>query len=221
VMLGLATRSQPKLLLSEKMSDASYTVLTGNCLEIMQTMEDARFDCTITDPPYQGFDFTHGTPAGYWSAFSRYYDEICRLCSNKQRIAISQPKGRHEIFQSRTARARIASIEDGFEDNRGAGAQFLLWNPVSEEVQSAECWPSDIVPDSIHPNDRNINKMAILVKAMTREGDVVFDPFCGSAAIGVACILLGRSYVGIELLPDRAEDAKTRLAAAMARIRRS
>lgn len=36
------------------------------------------------------------------------------------------------------------------------------------------------------------------VRYLTRPGDVVLDPFCGSGSVGVACRDLGREFIGIE-----------------------
>jgi site-specific DNA-methyltransferase (adenine-specific) len=33
----------------------------------------------------------------------------------------------------------------------------------------------------------------------TNEGDTVLDPFCGSGTTGVACVLLQRNFIGIDL----------------------
>ena len=102
------------------------------------------------------------------------------------------------------------------EDSRGADVYFLSQALSSlNPLTNAEQWPSDIIPKSIHPNDRNIGKMSIIVKAMSNVGDVVLDPFCGSGAIGIACILLGRKYIGIELMKERADDASRRIESAL------
>jgi tRNA G10 N-methylase Trm11 len=42
-------------------------------------------------------------------------------------------------------------------------------------------------------------------------GETVFDPFCGSGAIGEACIRLGRDYVGFDQDPVWVERTKSRL----------
>ena len=182
----------------------------------MQSMPDKSVDCVITDPPYAGFDFGKSI-AKYWDGFALYYEEMLRLCKGKERLAITQPANRLAYFRTMLPPTRVLTIADGFADNRGIPAHFLLINPRTEKPQSVENWPDDIVPKTIHPNDRDINKMAVAVKAMSKKGDTVLDPFCGSGAIGVACVLLGRKYIGIELTEKHAEDARKRLAAAGAR----
>lgn len=49
------------------------------------------------------------------------------------------------------------------------------------------------------------------VKAGSREGDLVLDPFCGSGTTGVVARKLARRFVGIELNPDYADMARRRI----------
>jgi len=52
------------------------------------------------------------------------------------------------------------------------------------------------------------------IKAGSRIGDVVLDPFCGSGTTGQVAVQLGRQFVGIELNPTYAELARTRISGA-------
>lgn len=52
-----------------------------------------------------------------------------------------------------------------------------------------------------HPVPKPIGWMLWLVKLSTRTTDTVLDPFCGSASTGVACLRLGRKFIGIEKDP--------------------
>jgi site-specific DNA-methyltransferase (adenine-specific) len=49
------------------------------------------------------------------------------------------------------------------------------------------------------------------IKASTRPGDFVLDPFFGSGTVGVVASELGRRYIGIELHPEYIALAKERL----------
>lgn len=53
-----------------------------------------------------------------------------------------------------------------------------------------------------HKTQKPINILARLILASTNEGDVVLDPFSGSASTGIAANLLGRKYIGIEKEKD-------------------
>jgi DNA modification methylase len=52
------------------------------------------------------------------------------------------------------------------------------------------------------------------IEASSRLGDLVLDPFAGSGTTGAVAVRLGRSFVGIELNPEYAELARTRIGSA-------
>ena len=43
------------------------------------------------------------------------------------------------------------------------------------------------------------------------EGDIVFDPFLGSGTVAVVSKMLGRHYLGFEIVPEYYEFAKERI----------
>ena len=49
-----------------------------------------------------------------------------------------------------------------------------------------------------HPCQKPLELVQRLVRAASRPGDVVLDPFCGSSTTGVAALQLGRRFVGID-----------------------
>jgi site-specific DNA-methyltransferase (adenine-specific) len=49
------------------------------------------------------------------------------------------------------------------------------------------------------------------IKAGSRTGDLVLDPFAGSGTTGLVALRLGRSFIGIELSPIYAEMARRRI----------
>ncbi len=67
-----------------------------------------------------------------------------------------------------------------------------------------------------HPTAKPVALMQELVALYTRPGDLVCDPFMGAGTTGVACLKLGRRFVGIEIDPNYYDMACRRLAAAAA-----
>jgi site-specific DNA-methyltransferase (adenine-specific) len=71
----------------------------------------------------------------------------------------------------------------------------------------------------LHPTQKPLGLMKDLLRDFTQHHDVVLDPFMGSATTGVACLELGRRFVGIELDPGAFQIACQRLAQASAQGR--
>lgn len=63
----------------------------------------------------------------------------------------------------------------------------------------------------IHPTQKPVELLEILLRMSTSPGDLVVDPFAGSGSTIVACERLGRRGIGIELSPAFAERAQARL----------
>lgn len=56
-------------------------------------------------------------------------------------------------------------------------------------------------PESKHPAVFPVEFAAALIEPFTSLGETVCDPFMGSGTTGVACVKLGRSFIGIEIDP--------------------
>lgn len=65
----------------------------------------------------------------------------------------------------------------------------------------------------LHPNESPVSLMLKLVELCSNPGDIILDPFAGSASLGVACLRLGRHYIGIEVVPEWAALCRERLSA--------
>jgi site-specific DNA-methyltransferase (adenine-specific) len=62
------------------------------------------------------------------------------------------------------------------------------------------------------PTQKPLALLERIIKASSREGDVVGDFFCGSGTTLVAARRLGRGYVGCDIEPEAVEIARQRLA---------
>lgn len=63
-----------------------------------------------------------------------------------------------------------------------------------------------------HPTQKPLSLLTRIILASTEKGDLVLDPFSGSATTGIACALTGRRYIGIEKESDFLEISKNRFA---------
>ena len=64
-----------------------------------------------------------------------------------------------------------------------------------------------------HPTEKPLDLMLKLISTITREGEIVVDPTCGSGTTCVAAKMLGRKYIGIDISEEYCEIARERLAA--------
>ena len=62
-----------------------------------------------------------------------------------------------------------------------------------------------------HPTIKPIALMEYLVKLITKEGQIILDPFMGSGSTIIACIKQNRNYIGIEKETEYCEIAKKRI----------
>lgn len=63
-----------------------------------------------------------------------------------------------------------------------------------------------------HPTEKAVDVIAPLVRAFSKPGDLVCDPFAGSGSTCVAAALAGRDYLGVELDEAYCRHARVRLA---------
>jgi len=70
--------------------------------------------------------------------------------------------------------------------------------------------------DGRHPTEKPLALMMEIVNLFTNVGDVVLDPFMGASTTGVACVRLGRRFVGVESDAKYFAVAEQRIRAALA-----
>ncbi len=67
-----------------------------------------------------------------------------------------------------------------------------------------------------HPNEKPVELACKLVALFSNRGETVLDPFCGSGAIGEACMRLGRNYIGLDQDPEWVAKAYARVSGPLA-----
>ena len=97
------------------------------------------------------------------------------------------------------------------------------WNALQAEFaddRAGDFWDvpnvkSNHIEKTIHPCQFPVGLIERLVLSMTKEGDLVFDPFSGVSSTGVAALLHNRHFWGCELFKEYVNVAKKRLEAAI------
>jgi hypothetical protein len=117
------------------------------------------------------------------------------------------------------------TLPDGFDDAYQAAVSsrenvVALSRATASENAARFCDVFSVSPASgggadRHPTEKPVQLMSSLVEVASKRDGIVLDPFMGSGTTGVACMNLGRSFIGIEREPKyfdiacrRIEDAQ-------------
>ena len=181
-------------------------LILGDCLQVLPTLEPV--DAVVTDPPYGiGRDgkpastSSHGGHKGY--AFTGW----------------DQKRPDRATFETILASGRSAIIWGGnyFADCLPPSAMWLVWDKGQRICQAdAElAWTSlnrpvrvmtlnrvEIALDGAeHPTQKPLRLMKWCLGHLPADAQTILDPFMGSGTTGVACVNLGRKFIGVELEP--------------------
>jgi len=197
--------------------DGSIRLLLGDCLEILPVLE--KVDAVVTDPPYGidygragGFSASHGW--GPW----------------RENVAWDQQRPPREAFDMMLNASKHQIIWGGnyFTDYLPPSMHWLLWDKGQRAFSLADfeiAWGSQnrasrviecprgraLLDGKEHPTQKPIEVMVRCVEELPATSQTILDPFMGSGTTGVACIRLGRRFIGIEKQEKYFEIAKKRI----------
>ncbi|MBR1729897.1 MAG: (d)CMP kinase [Selenomonadaceae bacterium] len=80
---------------------------------------------------------------------------------------------------------------------------YELMKELNDGKQMKDVWTGSLTSANEktfgkHPTQKPLYLLKRIILASTREGDIVLDPFCGSATTGAACKLLNRKFIGVD-----------------------
>ena len=120
---------------------------------------------------------------------------------------------RHKDENNR--RYRLARRGKGYESTGGNKRIYLDENPgnaigtlwISKDLQLAQ----SAKERTGWPTQKPLALLDRIIKASSKEGDIILDPFCGCATACVAAEQLGRQWIGIDISPSAETITKYRL----------
>ena len=208
------------------------TLHCGDCLEYMRGMPDKSVDAVITDPPYgvgrdEGFEGFggFGTPIARTRYFGNwdktrpdkiYFDEMQRI-SNLALIfggnyfADYLPVSGHwVVWDKKQTMPTFGDCELVWTNSKRKSIKWIQreWNGLLGKEDTRQ-----------HATQKPIKIMTWLIENYTKDIDTIFDPFMGSGTTGVACVQLGRNFIGCEIDPGYFAIAEKRIAEAQLQMR--
>ena len=153
---------------------------------------------------------------GKWPNRFRDAWERCLHFTKSKQFAMYQDAVMVPMGDWRHARLKNLSDTDKRRDNSRVNSGF--GKKIANWIGRDKAYPSNVLHLPTECGNKNHSATfpealpAWFIKLFTREGDLVLDPFLGSGTSAVAAKKLSRDYLGIELLPEYVEEAKSRLA---------
>lgn len=89
---------------------------------------------------------------------------------------------------------------------------------VKDEAEREKLGLKSVMAQNIHPTVKPIELMRRLIRLVSRPGHTIIDPFMGSGTCGIAAVLEGRNYIGIEREDEYFTIAQTRINSALQEV---
>jgi DNA modification methylase len=205
--------------MGESVVIGNATLYLGDCRDILPTLP--KVDAVITDPPYgikrdgkPQSTSSHGGHKGYeflgWDS-GRPERDVFEL--------ILSASSKHIVWGGNYFADLLPPVSKWLAWDKGqridqADAE-LAWTSLGGALRIFTLNRAAIALDgAVHPTQKPV---ALMEWCVTQAGnpEVTLDPFMGSGTTGVACMNLGRSFIGIEREPKyfdiacrRIEDAQ-------------
>ena len=211
------------------------TLYRGDCLKILPTL--GKVDAVVTDPPYgialgdnsQGG--RHGRRRPAWEEaivgdtnqnVGNAVAEWCEVNNTPTCFFASPRKPWAGHWSSLLVWDKGPAVGGGGDTERCFKQSWELIQvtrnkPLNcgRDASVLKYWVSPQLSKE-HPAAKPVDLMGYLIRQLTQTYETVLDPFMGSGTTGVACVNLGRKFIGIEIEPKYFDIACKRIEKAYA-----
>jgi len=174
----------------------------ADCREVLPLI--GRVDAIVSDPPYPN-------NAGLFLEDIEAARQVCTAISCSHWLVfwteIETPPvpetfvALHAWYRTNTNRPdNYEAIFEFCRDGRKRASRIMPWCVIAPGLTG--------IIASGHPTEKHVGLMSELVK---RTDGMILDPFMGSGTTGVACVNLGRKFIGIEREPKYFDIARRRI----------
>ena len=191
------------------------TLYLGDCVDILSTLSE--IDAVVTDPPYglgdatgtiskkrshkrdyESFDDSHE------NLISKIIPAFVKALSMAGRAVVTTG-GKHAFDYPKPATLGCIYQPAGCgmtEWGRLTTQPVLFYGRdplIGKTIKNISYTTTQKASDDRHPCAKPIGVTEWMVDRASVCGEVVLDPFMGSGTTGVACVNLGRKFIGIEI----------------------
>lgn len=208
----------------------THDILHGDATKLLVTLPDGCADLILTDPPYlvryrdrSGRTIANDdNPDAVLPAFremarclrdDRYCVLFCGWAVIDRFSQAWSAAGFRSVGQI-VWRKRYASSRSHTECRQESAWLLAKGKPQKPAKGFADMREWTYSGNRAHPTEKAVDILTPLVRAYSRPGALVLDPFCGSGSSCVAAALEGRNSIGIELEASYCRIARRRLVGA-------
>jgi DNA modification methylase len=190
-------------------------LILGDCLKVMPLLGEV--DAVLTDPPYGiGKDGQKKTTGGHGG----------RKAYDFKNWDTSRPSRRLFDLIRDSSQEQIIWGGNYFADMLPPSMRWLVWDK-GQRINQADgelAWTSQnaalriteknrvalLLDGAEHPTQKPVSLMKWCLGFLP-DAQTILDPFMGSGTTGVACVKLGRKFIGIEIDPEYFDIAVKRI----------
>ena len=186
-------------------------LILGDCRDILPTLGPV--DAVVTDPPYGiAATWKGGSGSGWGKAKgeAELRNEWDDEAPNADLFDLLRSISREQIIWGGNyfplPPSRCWLVWNKPERNFSLAEAELAWTNRDNVVRVIDSPRSE--PGRLHPTQKPV---PVMMWSVEKTKGTVLDPFMGSGTTGVACVNLGRSFIGIEREPSYFEIACRRI----------
>jgi len=184
------------------------TLYLGESLKVMSTLD--KVDAVVTDPPYGLKENAHRVKSrGKLAKTTDYgsFDWDKKPASDDHIDACLAAADECIIFGGNYFKlppSRCWLIWDKENGGNDFADCEMAWTNIKGSVRLIRHMWNGMIRASekhprVHPTQKPIVVMKWVIEKLKGSADTILDPFMGSGTTGVACVKLGRKFIGIEL----------------------
>ena len=211
-----------------------YKIYNDDCLNVMNEINCDGVDLIVTDPPYMinyRSDYRKNkynrikNDKDSYNLISEYFKKCNEILKDNSAIYCFCSWHNVDFFKQEFEKYfKLKNIivwnknNTSMGDLKGSYApkhEFILFGHKGRRLIEGFRYPDVLdfkrTNNKLHPTQKPIDLLEVLIKTSSKEGDVVFDGFMGSGSTGVACLKNNRNFIGVELDEKYFEIAKNRI----------
>jgi len=195
----------------------------GDCLEVLPHLP--KVDAVVTDPPYGLGERLKGGQSGEWSRGFKTAPEwdtktVDQFISHALFLSKWQVIFGGNYYALPPARCWL--LWDKMQEHTGSHAE-MAWTNLDKPVRTFRMSRAEAysLMNKEHPTQKPLTLMQWCIEQLPANTEIILDPFMGSGTTGVACVKLGRKFIGIEKEPKYFEIAVKRIERALSEERSS